>query len=102
MPFPQFFDAAPRITVRDPLARFLGAADDGVIDYGYADVVKLAGHSCPTVASAYLMTRAALGSLYPDALPRARGHSRRIARRSAGGCDRGGRQRCELSDRRDP
>jgi len=32
-------------------------------------VVKLAGHSCPTVASAYLMTRAALKALYPDALP---------------------------------
>ena len=73
MPFPEFFDAAPRITVRDPLARFLGAADDGVIEYGYADVVKLAGHSCPTVASAYLMTRTALGSLYPDALPESGG-----------------------------
>jgi len=69
MPFPEFFDAAPRITVRDPLARFLGAADDGVIEYAYADVVKLAGHSCPTVASAYVMTRAALAALYPDALP---------------------------------
>jgi hypothetical protein len=69
MPFPKFFDAAPRISVRDPLAGFLGAAEDGVIDYGYADVVKLAGHSCPTVASAYLMTRAALGVLYPQALP---------------------------------
>lgn len=69
MPFPEFFAAAPRLAVRDPLAGFLGAADDGVIEYGYADVVRLAGHSCPTVASAYLMTRAALGSLYPDALP---------------------------------
>jgi len=69
MSFPAFFDAAPRISVRDPLAGFLGAADDGVIDYGYADVVKLAGHSCPTVASAYLMTRAALGFLYPQELP---------------------------------
>ena len=69
MPFPEFFDAAPRLAVRDPLAGFLGAADDGVIEYRYADVVKLAGHSCPTVASAYLMTRAALGALYPDALP---------------------------------
>ena len=29
MQFPAFFDAAPRITVRDPLAGFLGAADDG-------------------------------------------------------------------------
>jgi formylmethanofuran dehydrogenase subunit E len=54
---------------RLPLARFLGAAADGVIEYQYADVVKLAGHSCPTVASAYLMTRAALNALYPDALP---------------------------------
>ena len=69
MPYPEFFDAAPRIAVRDPLAAFLGAADEGVIEYGYADVVKLAGHSCPTVASAYLMTRAALASLYREALP---------------------------------
>jgi hypothetical protein len=69
MRFPEFFDAAPHITVRDPLARFLGAAEDGVIEYTYADVVKLAGHSCPTVASAYLMTRGALRALYPDGLP---------------------------------
>ncbi len=69
MQFPEFFDAAPRIVVRDPLARFLGAASDGVIEYQYADVVKLAGHSCPTVASAYLMTRGALTALYPGTLP---------------------------------
>ena len=69
MDLPEFFDAAPPITVRDPLARFLGAAAEGVIEYRYADVVKLAGHSCPTVASAYLMTRAALKALYPDTLP---------------------------------
>ena len=69
MRFPEFFDAAPHIIVRDPLARFLGAAEDGVIEYTYADTVKLAGHSCPTVASAYLMTRAAMRALYPDSLP---------------------------------
>jgi hypothetical protein len=69
MHFPEFFDVVPRITVRDPLAALLGAAREGVIEYGYADVVKVAGHSCPTVASAYLMTRAALRALYPDALP---------------------------------
>lgn len=67
--FPDFFADAPRITVRDPLARFLGAAKDGIIDYSYADVVKLAGHSCPTVASAFLMARAGLAALYPGALP---------------------------------
>ena len=69
MRFPEFFAAAPRITVRDPLARLLGAAEDGVFEYTYADTVKLAGHSCPTVASAYLMTRAAMRALYPDTLP---------------------------------
>ncbi len=69
MHFPKFFEAAPRITLRDPLAGFLGAAEDGVLEYCYADAVKLAGHSCPTVASAYLMTRAALAALYPGALP---------------------------------
>lgn len=67
--FPDFFAAAPRITVRDPLSAFLGAARGGVLEYSYADVVKLAGHSCPTVASAFLMARAALAALYPDALP---------------------------------
>lgn len=66
--FPEFFDAAPRIRLRDPLADFLGASVDGIIEYGYADVVKLAGHSCPTVASAYLMARAALSSLFPGTL----------------------------------
>lgn len=70
MKYPDFFDKAPRITMRDPLAAFLGAAEDGIMDYGYADAVKLAGHSCPTVASTYLMARSALATLYPDMLPR--------------------------------
>ena len=69
MNFPEFFESAPRITVRDPLARFLGAAAGGIIEYTYSDAVKLAGHSCPTVASAYLMTRAAMRALYPAAFP---------------------------------
>lgn len=54
--------------MRDPLAELLGAADEGVIDYRYADAVRLAGHSCPTVAGAFLMARAALAALYPDAI----------------------------------
>lgn len=67
--FPDFFAAAPRVRMRDPLAAFLGAAEGGVIEYAYADVVKLAGHSCPTVASAFLMARAALRALYGEELP---------------------------------
>lgn len=50
MSFPAFFDDAPEIRVRDPLAAFLGSAEDGVMTYRYADAVRLAGHSCPVVA----------------------------------------------------
>lgn len=66
---PEFYAHAPRIRVRDPLAEFLGAAAGGVLDYGYVDAVRLAGHSCPTVAGAWLMARAALQALYPQTLP---------------------------------
>jgi len=69
MGHPGFFDDVPGITLRDPLAALLGAADDGLLHYTYLDAVKLAGHSCPTVASAYWLTRQALGLLYPDTLP---------------------------------
>lgn len=69
MQFPEFFDQAPTITLRDPLAIFLGTATDGLITYRYADAVKLAGHSCPTVAGTYLATRAALAFLYGEGTP---------------------------------
>lgn len=70
MKTPAFFDAVPAITVADPLAETLGAADGGLIEYRYVDAVKLAGHSCPTVAGAWLMTRTALAQLYPGETPR--------------------------------
>lgn len=66
---PSFYNDAPKITLYDPLAEFLGAAEKGVVEYNYLDAVKLAGHSCPTVAGAWLMTRKALASLYGDKLP---------------------------------
>lgn len=69
MKYPDFFDNVPRFRLHDPLAEFLGAVDNGMIEYSYLDVVKLAGHSCPTVASAYWMTRRALGALYGSQTP---------------------------------
>ncbi|MBV6494344.1 MAG: hypothetical protein LDLANPLL_02376 [Turneriella sp.] len=69
MAFPAFFEKAPRIKVRDALAAFLGASDDGTMEYQYADAVRVAGHSCPTVAGAYLMARAALKELYGAEIP---------------------------------
>lgn len=70
MEFPEFFADAPVITMNDPLAKFLGASKSGDITYTYADAVKLAGHSCPTVAGAYLMVRAGLSHLYGSDTPR--------------------------------
>jgi hypothetical protein len=69
MSFPEFFARIPGITLRDPLAELLGAAEGGLIDYCFADAVKLAGHSCPTVAGAWLMTVRALQALYGDEIP---------------------------------
>lgn len=69
MEFPAFFANAPTITLHDPLAQFLGTTKDGRITYAYADAAKLAGHSCPTVAGAYLMVRYGLRHLYGDEMP---------------------------------
>lgn len=68
MRYPEFFDHAPSITMYDPLAKFLGSAEGGIFEYRYIDAVKAAGHSCPTVASAWLMTQRALEVLYPQDL----------------------------------
>lgn len=67
--FPTFFEDVPGITVHDPLADLLGAAQGGLVHYGYADAVRLAGHSCPTVASAYWLGVRALRAMYGEAVP---------------------------------
>ena len=69
MQYPAFFDKVKTIVLYDPLAAFLGATNNGRVEYTYLDAVKLAGHSCPTVAGAYLMTIKALEALYPGATP---------------------------------
>lgn len=69
MAFPDFFAEVPALRLHDGLAQLLGASDDGMIEYHYADAVRLAGHSCPTVAGGWLSARAALRHLYPDSVP---------------------------------
>ena len=66
---PAYYDSVPAILMMDPLARTLGSAEDGLIEYRYLDAVKLTGHSCPTVAGAWQLTHAALARLYPDSTP---------------------------------
>ncbi|MBF0178348.1 MAG: hypothetical protein HQL63_16120 [Magnetococcales bacterium] len=62
------FPLEPAITLRDPMTEFLGAGS-GLFTYNFADVVKLAGHACPTVAGAFLMVVRALELLYPNDMP---------------------------------
>ena len=69
MNFPDFFGQVPRITLRDPLANLLGSATGGLMSYGHTDAVKLAGHSCPTVACAYWLGVRAIKTLYGDDMP---------------------------------
>ncbi|MGH8114833.1 MAG: FmdE family protein [Rhodanobacteraceae bacterium] len=75
MAFPDFFAEVPPLRLHDGLAQLLGASSDGVIEYHYADAVRLAGHSCPTVAGGWLSARAALRHLYDAELPQRGGVS---------------------------
>ena len=69
MKYPAFFDKVQSIQLQDPLSNFLGAFEEGKMEISYIECVKLAGHSCPTVAGAYLMALKGLESLYGDQLP---------------------------------
>ncbi len=69
MKSPSFFDEVVSIEMIDPLANVLGTFEDGKVTFTYLDVVKAAGHSCPTVSGAYIMTYHALKALYKDELP---------------------------------
>ena len=69
MNYPKFYDEVESIKVKDQLSNVLGAFEGGEYEFSYLDVVKSAGHSCPTVAGAYLITLEALKALYPDTLP---------------------------------
>jgi len=58
------------IAMLDPLASVLGAVDDKEpIYYTYSDCVKVAGHACASVSSAFQMTKTALRALYGNETP---------------------------------
>jgi hypothetical protein len=70
MKYPKFFDDVEKIVTYDELAEFLGACEGGIIEYSYVDIVKTAGHSCATVAGAYLTALYGLKALYGEDYPR--------------------------------
>ncbi len=69
MNYPAFFNNIETITLQDPLSDFLGTFENGEVEFSYLDVVKSAGHSCPTVAGAYITTLKGLEALYGDETP---------------------------------
>ncbi len=70
MKYRGFFDKIENIIVEDELAKFLGVNEDGVIVFSYVDIVKSAGHSCGTVAGAYLIALEGLKALYKEQRPK--------------------------------
>lgn len=70
MRYPDFFNRIETITLQDDLSNFLGTFENGIVEFSYLDIVKSAGHSCPTVAGAYLMAQMGLKTLYKDETPK--------------------------------
>lgn len=70
MRYPKFFDEIETIKLKDELSAILGSVENGEVEFSYLDIVKSAGHSCPTVAGAYLMTQVALKELYKNETPK--------------------------------
>jgi len=68
MNYPTFYDNVESIQVLDKLSNTLGAFENGKYEFNYLDVVKSAGHSCPTVAGAYIIILQGLKALYPDSI----------------------------------
>ena len=66
MTYPDFFNKIETIKLKDNLANFLGTFEDGLVEFSYLDITKNAGHSCPTVAGAYLTALEGLKALYPN------------------------------------
>lgn len=69
MIYPDFFNNIETIKFQDKLSNFLGTFESGIVEFSYLDIVKMSGHSCPTVSGAYLMTLHGLKALYKDELP---------------------------------
>jgi hypothetical protein len=64
------------IIVRDPFLEFIGLVDPGEpVAVAFEELVKAAGHLCPTVAGAYLILKHGLAALYGDE-PAVRGQVR--------------------------
>jgi len=69
MNYPEFFNTIETIKLQDPLSNLLGSFENGQVEFSYLDIVKSAGHSCPTVSGAYIMAMVGLKELYQEETP---------------------------------
>ena len=69
--FIEFLKKVKPIKMEEPLAATLGAlqTESFPLEYSFTDVVKMAGHACPTISGAYLCCQKALERLYPGENP---------------------------------
>lgn len=64
------YESVDPIRIRDPVAEALAVLDPGdPFVISYRDVVKQAGHSCPTASGAFRLTQLGLAELYPTEIP---------------------------------
>jgi len=70
MKYPAFFDQIEHIILQDGLSATLGSSENGIIDFSYLEIVKMAGHSCAVISGAYLMTLKGLKALYGTDIPK--------------------------------
>ncbi len=70
MKYPDFFNDLPIIKLQDELSDFLGTFENGLVEFSYLDIVKSAGHSCPTVLGAYLSCVKGISALFGSEIPK--------------------------------
>ncbi|MDG5813947.1 hypothetical protein QA601_02570 [Chitinispirillales bacterium ANBcel5] len=65
-----FFAAVEPIRMRDPLATLFGAfkGENDIIEYSFTDVIKAAGHACPTISMTYVACKYVVKALFPDGI----------------------------------
>lgn len=63
--YPAYYSQLNPIIMQDNLAKTLGASG-GCFEYRFIDAVKTAGHSCPSIAGAWLQMVMGLEALYGD------------------------------------
>lgn len=61
--YPAYYNDLDRIVLKDVMTRWYTVNKTGILSYGLEDAAKNAGHVCPAVTGAYLMTRAALNAI---------------------------------------